>query len=73
MCVVGFFCLFVWLVGFFIFFIFWFFETGFRCIALADLELTRLALNSEICLPLPPECQDQRCVPPRLAFFNLQI
>ena len=35
-----------------------FFETGFLCIALAVLELilqTRLASNSEICLPLPPE------------------
>ena len=37
------------------------FETGFLCIALAVLELTlqtRLALNSEIRLPLPPECWD---------------
>ena len=36
-----------------------FFETRFLCIALAVLELTlytRLALNSEIRLPLPPEC-----------------
>ena len=33
------------------------FETGFLCVALAVLELTlytRLALNSEICLALPP-------------------
>jgi hypothetical protein len=40
---------------------FWFFETGFLCVALAVLELTlltRLASNSEIHLPLPlpPEC-----------------
>jgi hypothetical protein len=38
-----------------------FFETGFLCIALAVLELTlktRLASNSEIRLPLPPECWD---------------
>jgi hypothetical protein len=37
------------------------FETGFLFIALAVLELTletRLASNSEIHLPLPPECQD---------------
>jgi hypothetical protein len=37
------------------------YETGFLCIALAVLELalqTRLALNSEICLPLPPKCWD---------------
>jgi hypothetical protein len=36
-------------------------ETGFLCVALAVLELTlwtRLASNSEICLPLPPECWD---------------
>jgi hypothetical protein len=41
------------------FFFFGFFETGFLCIALAVLELTlssRLASNSEIRLPLPPEC-----------------
>jgi hypothetical protein len=31
------------------------FETGFLCIVLAVLELTRLASNSEICLPLPPK------------------
>jgi hypothetical protein len=38
-----------------------FFKRGFLCIALAVLELTlqtRLASNSEICLPLPPECWD---------------
>jgi hypothetical protein len=32
-------------------------ETGFLCVSLAVLELTvytRLVLNSEICLPLPP-------------------
>jgi hypothetical protein len=36
-------------------------ETGFLSIALAVLELTlltRLASNSEIRLPLPPECWD---------------
>jgi hypothetical protein len=40
------------------FFFFFFFKTGFLCIALAVLELTlqtRLASNSEIHLPLPPE------------------
>ncbi|ERE74288.1 E3 ubiquitin-protein ligase [Cricetulus griseus] len=34
-------------------------ETEFLCVSLAVLELTlltRLASNSEICLPLPPEC-----------------
>jgi hypothetical protein len=49
-------CLFVWLVGFC-----FFYETGFLCVALAVLELTlltRLASNSEIRLPLPPECWD---------------
>ena len=38
-----------------------FLQTGFLCIALAVLELTlktRLALNSDICLPLPPKCWD---------------
>ena len=43
-------CVFGQLVGF------WFFKTGFFCVALAVLKLdlqTRLALNSEICLPLP--------------------
>jgi hypothetical protein len=42
-------------------YLFWFFETGSLCIALAVLELTlqtRLASNSEIRLPLPPECWD---------------
>jgi hypothetical protein len=37
------------------------FETGFLCVALAVLGLTlwtRLALNSEIHLPLPPKCWD---------------
>jgi hypothetical protein len=36
-------------------------ETGFLCVALAGLEIapwTRLASNSEIPLPLPPECWD---------------
>jgi hypothetical protein len=45
----------------FFFFFSFFFETGFLCVALAVLELTlwtRLASNSEICLPLPPECWD---------------
>jgi hypothetical protein len=39
---------------------FFFFEKGFLCIALAVLELTLLArlANSEILLPLPPECWD---------------
>ena len=47
-------------------YLFWFFETRFLCVALAALELslqTRLALNSEIHLPLPPRCWDQRRVP----------
>jgi hypothetical protein len=38
-----------------------FFKTGFLCIVLAILQLTlytRLASNSEIHLPLPPECWD---------------
>jgi hypothetical protein len=51
-CVLGF---------FFFFFFFWFFETGFLSVALAVLELTlqtRLVSNSEIRLPLPPECWD---------------
>jgi hypothetical protein len=37
------------------------FREGFLCIVLAVLELTlstRLASNSEIHLPLPPECWD---------------
>ena len=48
-------------VVFLFLFLFLFFQTGFLCIALAVLELTlqtRLASNSEICLPLPPECWD---------------
>jgi hypothetical protein len=43
------------------FFVCLFFETGFLCVVLAVLELalqTRLALNSEIRLPLPPKCWD---------------
>jgi hypothetical protein len=43
------------------FLFFSFFERGFLCVALAVLELTlqtRLALNSQISLPLPPECWD---------------
>jgi hypothetical protein len=50
-----------YLLFFWFFCFFWFFETGFLCIALAVLELTlytRQASNSEICLPLPPECWD---------------
>jgi hypothetical protein len=42
-------------------FVFCFFEIGFLCVALAVLELTletRLASNSEIHLPLPPQCWD---------------
>jgi hypothetical protein len=41
---------------FFFFFFFLILETGFLCVAVAVLELTlksRLASNSEICLPLP--------------------
>ena len=50
---------FLW--GFFVL-VFWFFgivffKTGFLCIALA-------VLNSEICLPLPPECWDYRYATP---------
>jgi hypothetical protein len=43
-----------------------FFETRLLCIALAVLYLTlytRLASNSEVHFPLPPECWDERCVP----------
>ena len=50
-----------------------FFETGFLCIALAVLELTlqtRLASNSEICLPLPPECTT---TPDHVLFFKKKI
>jgi hypothetical protein len=58
--------IFVWLVGFCLFWGFLFvcfFKTRFLCVALAVLELTlstRLALNSEIRLPLPlpPENSD---------------
>jgi hypothetical protein len=45
----------------FVCFCFFFFEKGFLCVTLADLELTlktRLASNSEIHLPLPPKCWD---------------
>ena len=51
----------------FYFILFWFFETGFLCVALAVLEptlYTRPASNSEIHLPLPPKCWDQRRAPP---------
>jgi len=37
----------------------WFFKRGFLYVALVELKLalqTRLALNAEICLPLPPNC-----------------
>jgi hypothetical protein len=45
-------------------FLFFCFETGFLCVALAVLALavlelglkTKLALNSEICLPVVPKC-----------------
>jgi hypothetical protein len=50
-------------------FCFW---TGFLCVALAVLELTlyiRLASNSEIRLPLPPECWDQIRAPLRPALL----
>jgi hypothetical protein len=46
-------------MGFYL--LFCFVLTGFLCIALAVLELTlqtRLASNSEICLPLPPKYWD---------------
>ena len=48
-------------MDFFLFVCIWFlffFETGFLCVALIVLELTRLASNSEIRLPLPPKCWD---------------
>jgi hypothetical protein len=51
----------------FVYFWFCLFETGFLCVALAILKLalkTRLALNSEICLPLPSKGWDSRCVLP---------
>ena len=55
-------CLFKFFFGFwFLFVCFCFFETGFLSVALAVLELTlqtRLASNSEIRLPLAPECWD---------------
>jgi hypothetical protein len=47
--------------GFFVCLFVCFSEAGFLCVALAVLELTlqtRLAWNSEIRLPLPPECWD---------------
>jgi hypothetical protein len=52
-----------WTQDFFLFsfFFFWFFKTRFLRIALAVLELTletSLASNSEIRLPLAPECWD---------------
>jgi hypothetical protein len=53
-------CHFIYLFIYFIY-LFWFFETGFLCIALVVLELTlktKLASNSEIHLPLPPKCWD---------------
>ena len=51
-------CLYFFVVGFdFVLF----FKIGFLCVALTVLELTlqtRLALRSEICMPLPAESQD---------------
>jgi hypothetical protein len=44
-----------------LFLVFWSFETGFLCVALAVLVFTlktRLASNSEIRLPLLPKCWD---------------
>jgi hypothetical protein len=55
-----FWCVFWGVLGFGFWFLV-FFETGFLCVALAVLELTlwtRLALNSEIRLSLPPKCWD---------------
>lgn len=56
-----------------LFLLFWFdlvwflvFKDRLLYVALAVLELTlwtRLALNSEIQMPLPPKCWDQRCAP----------
>lgn len=43
------------------------FKTGFLYVALAVLEVTlqtKLALNLQICLSLPPKCWDKRHVPP---------
>ena len=43
-----------------------FFETGFLCVVLAVLELCVDQAGfelAEILLPLPPECQDQKCRP----------
>ena len=51
----------IYLLVYLIIYFGFFFETEFLCITLAVLELTlqtRLALNSEICLPLPPKCWD---------------
>jgi hypothetical protein len=66
-------CLFLLLL---FWFCFCFFETGFLCIVPAVLELTletRLASNSEIRLPLPPKCWDQRRAPPHPAKAELLI
>ena len=52
---------------------------GFFCVTLAVLELnlkTRLALNSELCLPLSPKCWDQRHASPppsQVSFLNSKI
>jgi hypothetical protein len=54
-------CMYVFCFVLVCFVLFWFFETGFLCVALAVLELTlwtRLASNSEIHLPPPPEYWD---------------
>ena len=51
-----------------------FFETGFPCVALAVLELTletRLASNSDTCLPLPPKCWNYSCVLSLPSFINV--
>ena len=52
----------------FVCFTLFFVSVGFLCVALAVLELplqTGLASNSEIHLPLPPECWGERRWPPR--------
>ena len=57
------------------FVLFCFSRQGFS-IALADLKLilqTRLASNSEICLPLPPKCWDQRRAPPLPGAFLIAL
>jgi hypothetical protein len=61
-------CLFVSLVGSILGF-----ETWFLCVALAILEFTlytMLALNSDICLPLPPQGLGKACTATSLARVN---